>query len=71
MATLRAEYDERDCTHIDWRPDHAETVETISRACDVLIWASIRTVGFMKLTNLRPLLERLRDTYTELLARLP
>ena len=49
MATLRARDDDCDFTHIDWRPNHAATVETIARACDVLIWASMQTVGFMKL----------------------
>jgi hypothetical protein len=71
MATLRARDDDRDFTHIDWRPDHSETVETVARACDVLIWTSMRTVGFMKLAKLRPVLRRLRDTYTKLLESLP
>jgi hypothetical protein len=71
MATLRTRDDQRDFTHIDWRPDHAKTVETVARACDVLIWASMQTVGFMKLAKLHPVLNRLRDTYTKLLKRLP
>lgn len=71
MATLRARDDDRDFTHIDWRPNHAKSVETIARACDVLIWASMQTVGFMKLAKLRPVLRSLRDTYSQLLERLP
>jgi len=71
MATLRAEHDERHFTHIDWRSNHSKSVDTIARACDVLIWASISTVGFMKLAKLRPVLREIRDTYSKLLKRLP
>jgi len=72
IASLRTRGDEHhDFTHIDWRPNHTETAKTVARACDVMIWATMRVLGFMKLAALRPRLESLRDTGISLLQDLP
>jgi hypothetical protein len=56
---------------IDWRPIKAETLDALTRACDLMIWATMSILGFMQLQELQPRFQGLRDQYTQMLDALP
>ena len=72
ITSLSTRGDEHhDFTHINWRPNRGEAAETVARACDVMIWAAMQVLGFMKLEALRPQFESLCERQTSLLDDLP